>query len=114
MYIDWFSYFFGAIVVLVIPVMTVIVYIDSYRGTTRHERLSAWQLVTLTTTTMLAAYTYFYVRPYGEPVLIAAMPLWQACGFGIVLSLALGFAKRQLTVKRHRLEARLTKVVFQP
>ena len=114
MHIDWFSYFFGAIVVFVIPVMTVIAWASTYRGTTRYERLEAWQFVTLIATTVLAAYTYFYVRPYGDMWYIAEAPLWISAGAGVVLSIMLHLAKKHVANKQARLEQRLIEAVLRP
>lgn len=112
MHIDWFSYVFGAIVVFVIPMMTVIVWADTYQGATRYQRLDAWQIVTLVATVMLAGYTYLYVHPYGDTVLIAETPLWGFCGAGVAWSLVLQAAKVHIANKQARLEQRLIEAVL--
>lgn len=108
---DWFSYFFGAIVVLVIPMMTVIVWADTYRGATRYQRLDAWQIATLVGTTMLVAYTYFFVRP-GHAWFVNELTLWGFCGAGIALSILLHAAKTHVVNKQRQLEDRLVKAVL--
>lgn len=112
MYIDWFSYLFGAIVILVIPMMAVIAWFSTYSGTTRYERLEAWQFVTLLAASMLAAYTYFYVRPYGDMWYVAEAPLWMSAGVGAALSLLLEAAKRHVKSRQNQLETRLREAVL--
>ena len=111
MYIDWFSYFFGVIAVFIIPIMTVITWSDTYRGATRYERLDAWQIATLIATTMLAAYTYFFVRT-DEVLFVDETTLWVFCGIGVSLSIALGLTKKHITNKQRRLEDRLKQAVL--
>jgi hypothetical protein len=108
---DWFTYFFGATAVFIIPVLTVIVWADTYKGATRYQRLDAWQLATLVGTTMLAAYTYFFVRT-GEAWFIDESTLWGFCGAGIALSILLQAAKWHVSNKLTQLENRLTKAVL--
>ncbi len=113
MYIVLTSYVFGAIVIFVIPMMAALMWSSTYQGT-RVQRLAAWQLVTLLATTMLALYTYFYVRPTGEVVtLLAETPLWVSCGAGIVLSFVLGALRWHLSNKLHLLEQRLARAILQ-
>lgn len=111
MYIDWFSYLFGAIVILVIPMTAVIVWFSTDRDATQYERIEAWQFVTLFATSMLLGYTYFFVRPYGDTWYIAEAPLWTSSVFGIVLGIALGIAKRHIAHRRLQLKQRIARAI---
>lgn len=111
MYIDWFSYLFGAIVILVIPMTAVIVWFSTYRDATQYERVEAWQFVTLLATSMLLGYTYFFVRPYGDTWYITEAPLWNSSIFGIVLSITLGIAKRHIAHRRLQLKQRIAQAI---
>ena len=111
MHTDWFSYFFGAIVVFVIPMMTVVVWADTYKGATRYQRLDAWQFATLIGTTMLAGYTYFFVHQ-GTALFIDELTQWGFCGAGIVLSLLLQLGKKHVANKQRQLEDRLVQAVL--
>lgn len=111
MYIDWFSYFFGAIPVFVIPVMSVLVWVDANKDATRYQRLDAWQRVTIIGSIMLAAYTYLFVRT-DEVFFIDESVLWGFCSAGIALSIALHVAKRHVSNKKHKLEQRLARAIF--
>lgn len=107
-----FSIYVGLIAIIVIPAMVVIVFADTYRQSSRRERLQLWQVAVLVGTTMLALWTHLWVRPTGEALLIAPAPLWVFCGIGIALSVALGFAQWLLTVHQRRLENRLAKAML--
>lgn len=109
-----FSTYVGFIAVIVIPAMMVIVFADTYRQSTRRERLQLWQVAILVGTTMLALWTHLWVRPADETLLIATAPLWVFCGIGIALSVALGFAQWLLTVRQRQLENRLAQAIFRP
>lgn len=109
-----FSTYVGFIAVIVIPAMMVIVFADTYRQSTRRERLQLWQVAILVGTTMLALWTHLWVEPAGEALLIAATPLWVFCGIGIALSVALDFAQWLLTVRQRQLENRLAQAIFRP
>lgn len=111
MHTDWFTYFFGATAVFILPMMTVIVWADTYKGATRYQRLDAWQIATLIGTTMLAAYTYLFVRT-GETWFIDESTLWGFCGAGIALSILLQVAKKHVANKQRQLENRLVKAVL--
>lgn len=107
-----FSVCVGFIAVIVIPVMMVIVFADTYRQSTRRERLRQWQVAVLVGTTGLALWTHYWVEPAGEALLIAVTPLWAFCGIGIALSGALGLAQRQLSHRQRQLENRLAQAMF--
>lgn len=107
-----FSTYVGLVAVIVIPVMVVIVFADTYRQSTRRERLQLWQVAILVGTTMLALWTHLWVNPAGEALLIAVTPLWVFCGIGIALSVALGFAQWLLTVRQRKLEVRLAEAIL--
>lgn len=107
-----FSIYVGLIAIIVIPAMVVIVFADTYRQSSRRERLQLWQVAVLVGTTMLALWTHLWVGPTGEALLIAPAPLWAFCGIGIALSVTLGFAQWLLAVQQRRLENRLAKAML--
>ena len=112
MHIDWFSCLFSAIVIFFFPMMVTIVCSDTYRGMTRHQRLDAWQVTTLASTTMLAAYTYFFVRA-GRVWFIDGPTLWTFCAAGIALSIILQVSKLHIANKQRLLQRQLARVVYQ-
>ena len=109
-----FSTFVGFITVIVTPMMAVAVVADTYRESTRRERLQFWQVAVLIGPTGLALWTYFWVRPYGEALLIAETPLWMFFGAGVTLSIALAGAQWLLGQRQRALEARLIEAVLRP
>jgi|GEM_PF-3088253 len=109
-----FSSFVGIIAVLVTPAVMTVIYAVTEQHTRRRDRLRAWQVTVLATTTGLGAWTYFWVLPYGESLLIAKQPLWLSVIAGIVLSFVLEAIVRHTDHRQRQLEARIIEAVLRP
>lgn len=103
-----FSIYAGLIAVIIVPVLLVLTVFDTYRQSTRRERLQLFQVAVLVGTTGLATWTVLWAEPTKDSMLFATTPLWVFCGIGAALSIALGLAQWRLTWQRRQREARLT------